>query len=255
MTEDRAIDLSSEILLGRSNRGSPENFKRRHSREPKEQGETDMTTLTTALNYNSSSPAIILPDSDCYLSYAALCSQISTLQSALAKIGVSPHCAVTISLINGLEFVISFLAVSAQRAIAAPLNPAYQQREVEFYVDDIKSALLIVPRGAVAKHAPAVRGARKFGAGIAEIWWDGKEMNLELKEKGTYLMPGQEVVKAHGDDIAVIRRLFVPDCSLCCTPAERRGVQKVSSSFRLRWTNCSCTIDTPKLDEDDDEYR
>ena len=163
-----------------------------------------MTTLTTALNYHSSSPAIILPESDFHLSYSALSSQISSLQSALAKIGVAPNSAVAISLINSLEFAISFLAVGAQRAIAATLNFAYQQSEVEFYVDDIKAALMIVPRGAVEKDAPAVRGARKFGAGIAEIWWDGKELKLELKEKGKHLKPGQEVVKAHSDDIAVI---------------------------------------------------
>jgi len=162
-----------------------------------------MTTLTTALNYMSSSPAIILAESDLHLSYSALSKQISVLQSALAKIGVSPQSAVTISLVNSLEFAISFLAVGAQRAIAAPLNPAYQQSEVEFYVDDIKAALLIVPRGAVEKDTPAVRGARKFGAGIAEIWWDGKEMKLDLKEKGKHLKPGQEVVKAQSDDIAV----------------------------------------------------
>jgi len=187
-----------------------------------------MTTLSTSLNYHSPSPAIILPESDLHLSYSALSSQISTLQLALAKIGVSPHSAVTISLINGLEFAISFLAVGAQRAIAAPLNPAYQQSEVEFYVDDIKAALLIVPKGAVEKDAPAVRGARKFGAGVAEIWWDGEELKLELKEKGKHLKPGQEVVKAHSDDIAVIiSRKAGTDCSLCCIRAERLDVQKV----------------------------
>lgn len=173
---------------------------------------TAMTTLTTALNYKSWSPAIILPESDFHLSYSALSKQISALQSALAKIGVSPHSTVTISLINNLEFAISFLAVGAQRAIAAPLNPGYQQSEVEFYVDDIKAALLIVPRGAVEKDAPAVRGARKFGAGVAEIWWDGKEVKLELKEKGKHLKPGQNVVKAQSDDIAVfLSRTWVTD--------------------------------------------
>jgi len=196
-----------------------------------------MTTLTTALNYHSSSPAIILPESDFHLSYSALSSQISTLQSALAKIGVAPNSAVAISLINSLEFAISFLAVGAQRAIAATLNFAYQQSEVEFYVDDIKAALMIVPRGAVEKDAPAVRAARKFGAGIAEIWWDGKELKLELKEKGKHLKPGQEVVKAHSDDVAVIVLMKLgTDCSLCCILVERLDVRKVRS--RLEGTNC-----------------
>src|SRR5208282_3690039 len=162
-----------------------------------------MSTLTTALNYNSPSPAIIIPETDLQISYPSLIWHIHSLQSRLASLGVCPRSAVTISLINGLEFAISFLAVGAQRAIAAPLNPAYQQSEVEFYIDDIKAALLIVPKGAVEKDAPAVRAARKFGAGVAEIYWDGKQIQLDLKEKGKYLKPKQVVVKAEADDIAV----------------------------------------------------
>jgi|SRR5579862_2939116 len=162
-----------------------------------------MSTLTTALNYQSSSPAIIIPETGLELSYKDVQHHISSLQATLAEIGVAPHSAVSISLINGLEFAISFLAVGAQRAIAAPLNPSYQQSEVEFYVDDIKAALLIVPRGAVEKGAPAVKAARKFNAAIAEIWFDGKDINLALKEKGKHLKPKQSIVKAEPDDIAV----------------------------------------------------
>jgi len=162
-----------------------------------------MSTLTTALNYNSSSPAIIIPEKELELSYKDVQDLISSLQAKLAEIGVAPHTAVPISLINGLEFAIAFLALGAQRAIAAPLNSSYQQSEVEFYVDDIKATLLIVPRGAVGNDAPAVRAGRKFHAGIAEIWFDGKEIQLDLKEKGKYLKRNQSVVKAQPDDIAV----------------------------------------------------
>jgi acyl-CoA synthetase (AMP-forming)/AMP-acid ligase II len=162
-----------------------------------------MTTLTASINYDSSSPAIIVPETGLQLTYNDLKHHIRSLQASLAEIGVAPHSAVSISLINGLEFAISFLAVGAQAAIAAPLNPSYQQSEVEFYVDDIKAALLIVPRGAIEKDAPAVKAARKFGAGIAEIWWDGKKVLLQLKEKGKHLKPGQKVVQANTENIAV----------------------------------------------------
>lgn len=70
-------------------------------------------------------------------------------------------------------------------------------------MDDIKAGLIIVPRGAVKREDDAVKAARKFGAGVAEIWFDGKEVRLELKEKGEKLKPGQKVVQAKGDDIAV----------------------------------------------------
>jgi oxalate---CoA ligase len=162
-----------------------------------------MTTLTTALNYSSSSPAIIIPETGFHLSYSDLRREIASLQSALAAVGVARHSAVSISLVNGLEFAISFLAVGAQRAIAAPLNPAYKQSEVEFYVDDLKAALLLVPKGAVTADAPAVRAARKFNAGVAEVWWDGRTIQLDLKEKGKHLKPKQAVVNAQSADIAV----------------------------------------------------
>jgi len=170
-----------------------------------------MTTLTSSLAYQSSSTAIIIPQSDLHLPYPSLQTQISTLQSRLASLGVTHQSAISISLPNSLEFAISFLAVGAQRAIAAPLNPAYQQSEVEFYVDDLKAGLVIVERGAVGGDKPAVRAARKFGAGIAEIWWDGQQVQLELKEKGRNLKPGQRVLKAEPDDIAVssLIRIYV----------------------------------------------
>ena len=181
-----------------------------------------MSTLTTALSYNSPSPAIIIPEIDLEISYPSLIQHIHSLQSRLASLGVCPHSAVTISLINGLEFAISFLAVGAQRAIAAPLNPAYQQSEVEFYIDDIKAALLIVPKGAVEKDAPAVSAARKFGAGVAEIYWDGKQIQLDLKEKGKYLKPKQVVVKAEADDIAVPTK-FVTKLTVACIAYQRNN--------------------------------
>ena len=162
-----------------------------------------MATLTSALRYSSSSSAIILPETSLSLSYGDVKRHIDTLQSSLAEVGVSPRSAVTLSLVNGLEFAISFLAVSAQRAIAAPLNPSYQESEIEFYVDDIKAVLMIVPQDAVKANSPAVRAARKFGVGIAEIGWDGQTVRLVLKEKGKYLKPYQAIVRAEPDDIAV----------------------------------------------------
>jgi oxalate---CoA ligase len=163
-----------------------------------------MSTLTTALNYASSSPAIIVPEKDLTLSYKDVQKLISSLQARLAEIGIGPGAAVPMSLINGLEFAIAFLAVGAHGAIAASLNPTYQQSEVEFYVDDIKATLLLVPKSAVQKDAPAVKAARKFHAGIAEIWFDGKDIQLDLKEKGKYLKGKQDIGKAKPDDIAVL---------------------------------------------------
>ncbi|KAI5809584.1 peroxisomal-coenzyme A synthetase [Peziza echinospora] len=163
-----------------------------------------MPTLRSAIT-PTTSPAIIIPQLDLTLSYPDLNRVLNSFQSALASIGVGAGTAVSIALANNLEFVVSFLAVGAQRAIAAPLNPNYKQEEFEFYIDDVKSMLVIVPPGAVKADAPAVRAARKYNAGIAEIQWDGRrgEVVLELKERGRAGIP-VPVQEAREDDVALV---------------------------------------------------
>ena len=228
-----------------------------------------MTTLTAAISSTSSSPAITIPDSNLHISYPSLKAHISKLQSRLAALGIQPGSAVSISLPNTLEFAVSFLAVCAQGAIAAPLNSAYKQSEVEFYVDDIKAGMIIVPRGAVGRDEDAVRAARKFGAGVAEIAWEAGEVRLELVEKGRTLKPGQQVVQAKSEDIAVLApapcsftwesdfllyRGIVTDGSLCYIRVERLDGQKVCYP-RKRRANCSCPVDTSQSHKDNEEYR
>lgn len=147
---------------------------------------TQATTLSTAFNKSSTSPAVIIPQTNKTYSYKELFTQVHSFQSQLARFGVEPRSAVSIALPNTLEFIVSFIAVTNQRAIAAPLNPAYTQTEFEFYIDDIKSVLLIVPRGAVKSNAEAVKAARKYGAGMVEVWVDEEsgEVQVELVEKG-----------------------------------------------------------------------
>lgn len=173
-----------------------------------------MPTLSASFSTVASSAAIIVPSSQqsqqsLTVSYAALHGLVSNFQQQLAGIGITMHSAVSIALPNNLEFIVSFLAVAAQRAVACPLNPAYKQPEFEFYIDDIKSGLVIVPRGAVAGDAPAVRAARGFGVGIAEAWWDENlgELVFELKERGALKAEGRAlggVEKAQEEDVALV---------------------------------------------------
>lgn len=39
------------------------------------------------------------------------------------------------------------MAATRQRAVAAPLNPDYPQGECEFWLDDLTSAVLLLPKG------------------------------------------------------------------------------------------------------------
>lgn len=40
---------------------------------------------------------------------------------------------------NGIEFLVSFLAITSARCVAAPLNPAYLEDEFTFYLKDTQS--------------------------------------------------------------------------------------------------------------------
>lgn len=163
-------------------------------------------TLSSSFSADSSSPAVIVPQYHLTISYNKLNHLIKSFQSSLASIGINPGSAVSIALPNNIEFIVSFLAVAAQRAIAAPLNPNYKQGEFEFYIDDIKSKLVIVPRGAVQADAPAVRAARKFGAAIAEIEYSFSthQVVLDVKERGSQELGSVAVATAQPEDVALV---------------------------------------------------
>ena len=168
-------------------------------------------TLQSAILGAADSPSIILPKTNTSasqtISYAGLHDQIAKLQAKLAGLGIRQASPVSMALTNSPELVVAFLAASNQRAIAAPLNPTYKQEEFEFYVGDVGSELVLVPKGAMAGDAASVRAARSFGAAIAECWWDHKSAGvvLDVKELGKLSGRGkQPIAQARADDVALI---------------------------------------------------
>lgn len=168
-----------------------------------------MATLATAIHRGGQNPAVIIPSGSGTLtfSYDGFASLITKFQTDLAALGITPQSAVSIALPNSSEFAIAFLAICWQRAIAAPLNPAYKQEEFEFYIDDLSSALALVPRGSVEQDAAAVRAARKYNAAIAECYWNERrgQVVLEVKEEGKLKGRGhQPVASPEPDDVALV---------------------------------------------------
>ncbi|KAK1978493.1 AMP-binding enzyme [Colletotrichum cereale] len=166
-------------------------------------------TLQTAINSPANSTAIIVPSKPSALnvSYGDLVKETSAFQQKLAAIGITRGSPVSIATVNSYEFIVSFLAASWQRGIAAPLNPAYKQDEFEFYIEDVKSAIVLVPKGAYAAGAPAVKAAKRFNAAVAETYWDEskKEVALDVKDLGQLKGKGPEkVLKAEADDVALV---------------------------------------------------
>ncbi|KAL2170340.1 hypothetical protein VTG60DRAFT_4926 [Thermothelomyces hinnuleus] len=165
-------------------------------------------TLQTSIKGAPESTAIIVPGKPALtVTYKDLVSETASFQAKLAAIGITQGSPVSIAIVNSYEFIVSFLAASWQRAIAAPLNPAYKQGEFEFYIDDVKSAIVLVPRGAYQSGSPAVKAAQKFNAAIAECYWDAakKEVALDVKELGQLQgKPKQPVLTPQPDDIALV---------------------------------------------------
>ncbi|KAI9706545.1 MAG: hypothetical protein M1836_003552 [Candelina mexicana] len=166
-----------------------------------------MATLSDSFQRDANSTAIVIPKKPTPLtvSYQQLAAQVASFQEKIAALGVTPEVAVSIALPNSLEFIVAFLAASWQRAVAAPLNPAYKQDEFEFYIDDLSSALALVPKGSVAHDAAAVRAARKYNAAIAECYWNGQEVVLDVKDAGKLKGKGNRTMEtAQPDDIALV---------------------------------------------------
>lgn len=168
-----------------------------------------MATLQNSINGAESSVAIIIPSKPTPLTvtYKDLQAECASFQRKLASIGITNRSPVSIATANSYEFIVSFLATSWQRGIAAPLNSAYKQEEFEFYIEDIKSAIVLVPKGAFVANAPSVKAARKFNAAIAECYWDDikKEVALDVKDLGQLKGKSKEnVLQPQPDDVAMV---------------------------------------------------
>ena len=166
-----------------------------------------MATLYDAIPQARSSTAIIVPGKSqpLEISYSRLHFHISAFQEKLAGAGIRPQATISIALSNSYEFIVAFLATSWQRAVAAPLNPAYKQDEFEFYINDLSSAIILVPKDSFQHNGPVIRAASKHKAAVAECYWNGAEVVLDVKTTGKLSsMRPESSQRAQPEDIALI---------------------------------------------------
>ena len=171
-----------------------------------------LTVFQPRSGYTPSAPALILPASSptpFTFSYQKLHELVLHLQAQLATFGLSPGQVVSSSLINGVEFTLAFFATGAQRLIAAPLNPNYSESEVDFYLQDTKSRLLLVPHGAfnAPQPHPAVLAARKLGVQVLEIQFDptnGGQVRLLRQDASSVSVSRAEIRKPADHDVALV---------------------------------------------------
>ena len=166
-----------------------------------------MATLSTAIPLHRLTTAIIVPSTPQALtvSYEQLQFHVTSFQQKLACIGIAPQTTVSIALPNSYEFIVTFLATSWQRAVAAPLNPGFKQGEFEFNIGDLSAALVLVPQDSFRRNGHAIRAARTHKAAIAECYWNGIEVTLDIKDRGGLAGKTECIFGvANPDDIALV---------------------------------------------------
>jgi amino acid adenylation domain-containing protein len=109
-------------------------------------------------------PAILSPDRT-LLTYARLVAHVRDIATRLRAWGIERNDRVALVLPNGPEMAVAFLSTACV-ATSAPLNPAYRQEELDFYLTDLRARALIVD---ARSDSPAREVARKRGIAIIEL--------------------------------------------------------------------------------------
>ena len=204
-------------------------------------GVTTPGTLLDLLETGEAShPAIVVPDGP-VVTYDSLRRQVLDLGGQLRAMGIERGDRVAIVLPNGIETIVSFLAV-ASVATAAPLNPSYKESEFKFYLGDTAAKALITSdqAGKEARDVTSEAVLQLHAAMDSEGWVslsptagpDGEstiqrprpqDVALVLHTSGTTSRP-KRVPLAHGN-LAVSARniidtysLTAQDVALCVMP-------------------------------------
>ncbi|KAJ7017700.1 hypothetical protein C8F04DRAFT_1332382 [Mycena alexandri] len=143
--------------------------------------------------HSHSSPALISP-SGISLTYGQLKSHVQALAHDLAIPHGQP---VAFALPNSIELVLAFFAVATLGAVACPFNPGYTEAEFEFYLNDTKPALFLVPRGFLA--SSLFRPASVQRANSACISRKSRSILLQLRPPSLWTR-----YNVHPDDVALI---------------------------------------------------
>lgn len=170
-------------------------------------------------------PAVILPEANAVTTHGMLEEQIEARAAQLRRAGLAPGERVAMVLPNGLEYLVSFLAVVRARLAAAPLNPAYKAEELRFYLEDLGArAVLTGPADHPVRTVAAERGlpvwvatrdaggvVRIEGPGLPERGQGGEgprpdDVALFLHTSGTTSRP-KGVPLTHGNLMASIRNI------------------------------------------------
>ncbi|OLY83006.1 putative peroxisomal-coenzyme A synthetase [Smittium mucronatum] len=156
---------------------------------------SNTTTFATVFNSAPESTAAITTSTsdvpNAALSYSKLNEQvrkfISQATDLFASNGINvaqtPGHPIAHMLENGLLNLITFLGTTLMRSVSAPLNPAMKQSEIEFYLEDSSSKVLIVNishKENVSSHE-GINAAKKLNIPVWFASWDS-DFGIKLEQ-------------------------------------------------------------------------
>lgn len=146
-----------------------------------------MTRTLVALiaSHGADTPAIGAPGRD-WLTFGGLRQLSTDIAAQLRGFGIGATDRVAIVLPNGPEMAAAFVTI-AQAAVTAPLNPAYQQAEYSFYLEDLRARALVVPAG---YDGPALAAAAPLNMAILRLEAD------PAAHAGTFRLTGPAAANA-----------------------------------------------------------
>lgn len=122
------------------------------------------TVAALIADHNADLPAIGAPGR-AWLTYDDLRALSVDVAAQLRSFGIAAQDRVAIVLPNGPEMAAAFVTI-AQAAVTAPLNPAYQEQEYAFYLDDLKAKAIVVAAG---YDGPALAAAQGCGVAVLRL--------------------------------------------------------------------------------------
>ena len=145
------------------------------------------TTISEILEVGASDSIVLTAPKRLPLSYSGLRMHCKKIGRQLASQGLINKSRVAIVMPNGPEMATAFLAVASHMS-AAPLNPSYKESEYEFYLKDLKPALVIVTENS---ENPVIGAAERLSIPVVEakVMEDSPAGVFELFENEENLSP------------------------------------------------------------------
>ena len=164
------------------------------------------------------------------ITYRRLWHKVTQIAEALraAGIGRGDHVAIVVD--NGPEMAVTFLGVTAV-ATAAPLNPAYRQSELDFYLSDLNARALIV---STERETAAVAAARSRAVPIIAL-------PLAESDQASDIAPDAIVAPtaaAEADDVALVLHTSGTTARPKIVPLTHRNLC-ISAQYIAKWLELS----------------